>query len=445
MSSTQVVNSRFVALKICLNVIVHGRSLSATLNNNLTQLADPRARAFTQNLVLGSLRWHIRLDAIANQLIKKPLRAKDTDVKQLILLGLYQIIYMDTPEHAAVAETVGLVKKLKKNWAKGFVNSVLRNFLRDQPAILAAVDLKSAHKYSHPQWFTKAIKKAYPDLWQTILNANNKPAPIILRTNKMLQTRATLINLLAEQAIEAYAHSYGSQAIALTQGTNVSLLPTFINGGFSVQDAAAQLATDILQPQANEFILDACAAPGGKTCHLLESSNNQANLVALEKDPNRIDRLTQNLHRLALNATVKVGDASKVAQWWDGKLFDKILLDAPCSATGIIRRHPDIKWHRTAEDINALVLIQAQILTALWETLKVGGKLLYATCSVLPQENSEQLKNFINKTANAKQITLDVSWGIVPTNKIGRQILPCTNDKTASMDGFYYCLLEKTP
>jgi 16S rRNA (cytosine967-C5)-methyltransferase len=439
-------NSRFVALKICLNVIEHGRSLSQSLGEGLAQFQDRRERSFTQNLVLGTLRWQLRLEAIRAQLVKKPLKAKDEDVNQLILLGLYQIIYMDTPEHAAVSETVALTQKLRKGWARGFVNGILRNFLRDQQTILEAVDVKPAHKYSHPQWFTKTMRKQYPEHWQVILDANNLPAPITLRNNQMQQSREVLLGLLAEEGIEASAHQFCPEGIQLAQSTDVSQLPTFDEGGFSVQDGAAQQAAEILQPQADEWILDACAAPGGKTCHILEASNNQAKVFALEKEGERIERLSENLHRLDLNAEVEVGDASQPDDWWNGETFDKILLDAPCSATGIIRRHPDIKWHRTAEDIEALVILQGEILTALWSTLKVGGKLLYATCSVLPQENSEQIAHFLKQTADAKEIPIQHKhkWGLTPLNGIGQQILPGEQDKQSSnMDGFYYCLLKK--
>jgi 16S rRNA (cytosine967-C5)-methyltransferase len=444
-NQANIPNSRFIALKICLNVIEHGRSLSQVLGEGLAKCDDKRQRAFIQNLVLGTLRWQLRLEAIRGLLVKKPLKAKDEDINQLVLLGLYQILYMDTAEHAAVSETVALTKKLNKIWAKGLVNGILRNFLREQQNILAKVDIKPAHKYSHPQWFIKAMRINYPQKWQDILIANNLPAPIILRTNKMFQSRDELLSLLIEQKIAATAHMYCPEGIQLAKSTDISKLPTFEVGGFSVQDAAAQQAAKILQPQENELILDACAAPGGKICHLLEYSNNKAKLFALEKDPSRIERLSANLDRLCLTAEVKIGDASSSADWWNSKQFDKILLDAPCSATGIIRRHPDIKWHRTEKDINSLVELQATILNALWATLKIGGKLLYATCSVLPAENSEQLKIFIDKTIDAREIPLQVGWGIKPKNNIGRQILPGKqNDNISSnMDGFYYCLLEK--
>ncbi len=433
------VNSRYIALKICLTVIEQGRSLSQALAEGLAQFDDRRERAFTQNLVFGTLRWQERLEAIRSHLLKKPLKAKDEDVNQLILLGLYQILYMDTPEHAAVSETVNLTKSLKKPWARGLVNGVLRSFLREKDAICEEVDKKPAYRFAHPQWFTKAMRKAYPDHWEQILSANNEPAPLTLRVNPRIQTREAFLAGLAKNDIEADAHPKAPFGVVLAQSQDVTRLPSYDNGGFSVQDAAAQQAGTLLAPQAGEHILDACAAPGGKTTHLLELSDDQAQVFALEKEPERMERLSENLFRLDLHADLDVGDAAQPDDWWNGEAFDKILLDAPCSATGIIRRHPDIKWHRTPEDIDALVTTQAAILKALWPLLKPGGRLLYATCSVLPAENRDQMSAFLQATDDAREIAIDADWGLIINDAPGRQILPGLD----GMDGFYYCLLEK--
>ena len=431
-------NTRFIALKICLTVIESGRSLSQALPEGLAQFSDRRERNFTQNLVLGTLRWQVRLEAIRDHLVKKKLKDKDEDINQLILLGLYQILYMETPEHAAVSETVAIVPKLKKPWAKAFVNGVLRNFLREKEAICAEVDLKPAYRYAHPQWMVRELRKAYPNNWEDILAANNEIAPLTLRVNTIQQTREEFLEKLAEVEVEAIIHPTAPQGIILLQGVDIASLPTYEEGGFSVQDPAAQQAANILQPQPEERILDACAAPGGKTTHLLELSNNQAHVFALEKEPERLERLSENLYRLELEAEYQAGDASLPDTWWDGELFDKILLDAPCSATGIIRRHPDIKWHRTEEDIEELVVIQASILKALWPLLKPGGKLLYATCSVLPHENTRQMQSFLAEEASAKEIEIEANWG-QDSSTPGRQIFPGSN----GMDGFFYCLIEK--
>ncbi|MBO1926467.1 16S rRNA (cytosine(967)-C(5))-methyltransferase RsmB [Thiomicrorhabdus sp. 6S2-11] len=431
-------HTRFVALKMCLQVVEHGRSLSQVLPEGLAQFSDKRERSFVQNLVLGTLRWQFRLMAIRSQLLKKKLKAKDEDVNQLILLGLFQILHTETAEHAAVSETVNVTAKLKKPWAKGLVNGILRNFMREKDAICAEVDLKPAQKYSHPQWFFKAMRKAYPEHWQEILEANNQIAPLTLRNNALEQSRDELLQAFAEADIQASEHPHCQQGIVLEQSTDITQLPTYDEGGFSVQDAAAQQAAQILQPQAGQKILDACAAPGGKTAHLLEYANADLDLLALEKEPERLDRLAENLHRLGLECDYRVGDASQASDWWDGQPFDKILLDAPCSATGIIRRHPDIKWHRIPEDIEELVEIQQKILDELWQTLKPGGQMLYATCSVLPQENREQMQAFLERTNDAEMIPLAVDWGW-QDSEIGRQILPGQD----GMDGFYYCLLQK--
>ncbi|MBF6057528.1 MULTISPECIES: 16S rRNA (cytosine(967)-C(5))-methyltransferase RsmB [Thiomicrorhabdus] len=438
MNAKSEINSRYVALKMCLSVIENGRSLSQVLPEGLAQFHDGRDRSFTQNIVLGVLRWQLRLQAICDQLLKKKLKAKDEDVNQLILLGLYQILYMDTPDHAAVSETVALVGKLKKPWAKGLVNGVLRNFLRDRETLCAEVDLKPSQAYSHPQWFFKAMRKAYPQQWQEILTANNEIAPITLRNNRLQQSRETLLDLLNAEEKISEAHPQCPNGIGLSRSMDITALPGFEDGAFSVQDGAAQQAAELLQPQPGEHVLDACAAPGGKTAHLLEYSGGQLDLLAIEKEPERLERLAENLHRLGLECDYQVGDASEPEDWWDQRPFDKILLDAPCSATGIIRRHPDIKWHRTEEDIDALCDLQAQILKALWPLVKPGGRLLYATCSVLPQENGLQIRRFLLETADAQEIPIEVEWGL-SQELPGRQILPGDN----GMDGFYYCLLEK--
>ncbi|MDX1351901.1 MAG: 16S rRNA (cytosine(967)-C(5))-methyltransferase RsmB [Thiomicrorhabdus sp.] len=438
-ASTSGLNSRFIALKICLTVIQNGRSLSQSLPEGLAQFQDRRERSFTQNLVIGTLRWQARLEAIREQLLKKPLKEKDEDINQLILIGLYQILYMETPEHAAVSETVAIVQKLKKPWAKALVNGVLRNFLREQKTLCEQADLKPAHKYSHPQWLFKKLRKAYPDDWQSIMQANNEIAPLTLRVNVLQQSREAFLERLQNQGIAAKAHATAPQGVVLENSTDITQLPTYEDGGFSVQDGAAQQAANLLQPKANERILDACAAPGGKTTHLLELSQNQSRVFALEKEPERIERLAENLHRLELEAEYQVGDASCPDEWWDKQLFDKILLDAPCSATGIIRRHPDIKWHRTPEDIETLVATQASILKALWPTLKPGGQLLYATCSVLPEENTLQMQNFLQNEPRAKVIPLELE-ATLTFDTPGNQYLP----GRLGMDGFFYCLLEKS-
>ncbi len=436
-TETEGVQTRFSALKMTLNVLEDGRSLSSVLPEGLAQF-DGRERGFVQNLVLGTLRWQLRLEGIRSQLIKKPLKAKDEDVNQLIIIGLFQILYTSIPAHAAVSSTVEVTKRLKKPWARGVVNGVLRNFMRNQEEICAAADVKPSIQFSHPQWFFKAVRKAYPEAWQTILSANNEIAPLTLRNNIRSQPLEQYSTLLDELNIAHQRHPLCQQGIMLEQSCDIAQLPGFEDGAFSVQDGAAQQAGQILAPQIGERILDACAAPGGKTSHILEYSDNKANVLALEKEPERIERLAENLYRLDLQCDYQVADARDLDAWWDQQPFDKILLDAPCSATGIIRRHPDIKWHRTEEDIQSLTEIQADILQTLWTTLKPNGHLLYATCSVLPQENSDQIKAFVQNRDDVEviQVTSDKVENVA---EFGWQILP----GQLGMDGFYYCLLKK--
>lgn len=431
--------SRQLALKALLQVTQHGQSLSKVMPEVLAKIADRRDRAFCQNLVFGCLRWYDRLVAIRAQLLDKPMRAKDEDVNSLILLALYQILYLDTPSHAAVAETLKVAQKLKKPWAKGLLNGLLRRFIREQDALLANLPATPAIVHAHPQWLVDQLAQAYPNDYLELLAANNSNPLITLRVNRYLCQFDAFHQQLTDAGILAEPHPASADALVLQQPTDITSLPGYTEGWFSVQDLAAQQAARLLAPIPGERLLDACAAPGGKTTHLLEFAQNQLALTALDKDASRLDRVAENLARLQLHASLKAADAAKLADWWDGQLFDKILLDAPCSASGIIRRHPDIKVHRHPEDIAALLPIQAGLLNQLWTTLKPGGRLLYATCSVLPQENTEQISAFLAAHADAQLILINLPAGLTSASALGWQILP----GQAGMDGFYYALLEK--
>ena len=432
-------NPRLAALRALLQVRQQGQSLSQVLPAMLAKIEEGRDRGFAQNLLFGTLRHYWSLCETRDRLIAKPLKQKDEDVNSLILIALYQIIHLDTPPHAAVSETVKLSQKLKKPWARGLINAVLRNFLRQQDT---GSDTKQSEQaeYNHPQWFIDQVKQHYPQDWQNLLQQNNQSAPIYLRVNARRYKRDDYLQKLKEHGIEAQAHPLSASAITLNKAQDITQLPEFDQGAISVQDIAAQQAAWILVPKAGERILDACAAPGGKTCHLLELSDNQAQVVAIEKDEQRIERLQQNLARLKLNAQCQQGDAAEPASWWDGELFDKILLDAPCSASGIIRRHPDIKHHRRAQDSEALLPLQAKMLSALWPLLKPQGYLLYATCSVLTQENAQQIEHFLNQHPEAKLCALDRQNQAPSHAQTGWQLLPGQQ----GMDGFYYALLQKT-
>ena len=429
-------NVRTAAAKVLGEVISHGHSLSAALPQWQERVAD-KDRALLQELCYGVLRWYQRLDAIAEKLLTKSLKRKDSDVRCLLLLGLYQLIYLRVPDHASVSETVAAAGKLRKPWARGLTNAVLRGYQRQSEALLAEVDADETVRLSHPAWFVDMLRETYPNHWQAILDANNQYPPMCLRVNCQKIARDEYLQQLDEQGIAAEPLIYSDDGLMLTQSVDVELLPRFSEGWASVQDSAAQLAALLLDAKPGERVLDACAAPGGKTAHVLERQPDLAEMVALDSDKHRLQRLEENFKRLDLSANVVVADAAVTDSWWDGQLFDRIMLDAPCSASGVIRRHPDIKLLRRAEDIAQLAEIQGQILRALWPLLKPGGILLYVTCSVLPQENVQQLQQFCTECAGAQEEPIQADWGVAQI--FGRQILPGQD----GMDGFYYARLRK--
>lgn len=429
-------NVRAVAAKTIQEVAYKGRSLS-TLLPQAQEQCKPRDRALLQELCYGALRYHFRLSQLLKLQMSKALKAKDGDIESLLIVGLYQLIYMRTPGHAAVSETVSAVQELKKGWAKGLINGVLRNCQRNLEELQSQADENYSSQYAHPGWLIERLQRAWPNEWQQILQANNQYPPMTLRVNSSQQNRDEYLALLIEQQTNATASQYSHCAITLEKPTDVGLLPGFANGTVSVQDAAAQLSAQLLDAQPGERILDACAAPGGKTCHILELQPKLTELLAIDCEAERLKRVEENLSRLKLQAKLCCADASDPNSWWDEQLFDRILLDAPCSATGVIRRHPDIKLLRHDSDIDALVTLQQQILEALWPLVKKGGRLLYATCSVLPEENSQQLVNFLHRHPEAREITIDEAWG--RSCEVGRQILP----GELGMDGFYYGCLER--
>ncbi|CAH0532273.1 Ribosomal RNA small subunit methyltransferase B [Vibrio stylophorae] len=423
-------NIRAVAAQVIYQVVDQGQSLSQALPQAQQQVA-PRDQALLQEICYGVLRWLPRFEAIANQLMDKPLKGKQRVLHHLILVGLYQLSQMRIPAHAAVAETVAAAQALKAPRLKGLINAVLRNFQRQQAELEAQADSRDSGRYGHPGWLLKGLQHTYPEQWQQIVAANNTKAPMWLRVNRQHHSRAQYLALLQAEGIEATPHSQADDALMLSKPCDVQTLPGFAQGWVSVQDAAAQLAVNYLEPQNGEYILDACAAPGGKTCHILERAP-EAKVVAIDADENRLKRVFENLNRLQLNAEVIHADASNPAAWHHGPQFDRILLDAPCSATGVIRRHPDIKWLRRGEDIDALAELQQAIFDAMWQQLKPGGTLVYATCSVMAQENHLQVARFLQSHADARLTLGDPC-------QPGRQIVPGEEN----MDGFYYAVLVK--
>lgn len=429
-------NTRAIAAQLLTNVIGERQSLTTTLNVLPKLIADQREQNFIRELCFGVMRWHIRLSAIAAQLLKKPWQKKDHDLAALVLIGLYQLIYLRTPTHAAVAETVAATMPLNKAWAKGLVNALLREFIRQEQALTLTIDQESFRRYSHPRWLCKLIMQHWPNEATAILQANNQIAPLTLRINLAKITRDDYFSLLAAANIAAKKTIFSEAGIVLAQHVMVSELPGYQQGWFVVQDQAAQFSASLLELQSGMRVLDACAAPGGKTTAILTACPQLAEVVALDHDAERLTKVTENLQRLQLTATVKTGDASNLA-WWDNKLFDRILLDAPCSATGVIRRHPDIKFLRQKEDLLKLTQLQQKILTNLWQTLKPGGLLVYATCSILPLENADNILHFLQSHPDAHHQIINADWG--QPVAYGRQVLTGDNE----MDGFYYCCLRK--
>ncbi|MBD3671333.1 MAG: 16S rRNA (cytosine(967)-C(5))-methyltransferase RsmB, partial [Gammaproteobacteria bacterium] len=332
--------ARPLAIKILLEVLDRGRSLSSALPTHLPK-ADEGERGLCQEISYGVLRYYYRLDAIAGELLDKPLKAKDEDVHLLILIGLYQLLYLRISDHAAVSETVNVTKPLKKPWARGLVNALLRRFLREREAILKKVDADEEGRSAHPNWYIDRLKSSWPDHWQQVLEANNAYPPMTLRANARQVSREAYLEQLLAANIEATPAPHTSHGITLAQAVGVERLPGFAEGRVSVQDAAAQLCGSLLGAEAGERILDACAAPGGKLAQLLESSP-EVEAVAVDIDADRVARIEENLERLHLQAELITADVADTGKWWDGKPFDRILLDAPCPASGVIRRHPDI-------------------------------------------------------------------------------------------------------
>lgn len=429
-------NTRAIAARALQRVSYQGESLTDIFQHSSIQNLSVRDQAWVRNVCFGAVRWHGRLGAILRELLDKSIKAADKDIECLLRLGLYQIIYQRTPDHAAVSETVQATRALKKVWAGSFVNGVLRHFLREQDAILAKADQVESAQYSFPTWLTDRIKQAWPQEWQAIMQASNEHPPLTLRVNALFATREQYLVSLQQNNIQAEPLAQAEMGIHLPEALAVTDLPDFAKGSVSVQDAAAQQAAVLLDCMAKMRVLDACAAPGGKTCHLLERYPD-IDLLAVDNSGKRIQQVYENLTRLNLQAAVKVADAINSQAWWDGRAFDRILLDAPCSATGVIRRHPDIKLLRKKTDIATLQQQQAALLQALWKVLKPGGLLLYATCSILPEENNLQVEQFLKNQPDARVKEIEAIWGRALS--VGRQILPGEQ----GMDGFYYALLAK--
>lgn len=409
-----------------LDQVFAGRNLTTTLENIFRKHPNitPQQRAVAQDLSYGSLRFYGQAEALLTQLLEKPL--SDQRLECLLLVALYQLNHDKAAAHTVVDQAVKAASQFKKSWAKGLVNAVLRNFLRRKDELLQNIARNEVALYSYPQWWIDKLKFQYPADWQAILAAGNAHPPMTLRVNQRRVSVADYCRKLADAGLEA--HAVGNYGIALVKPLPVDKLPGFAQGEVSVQDYGAQFAAPLLDMRDGMRVLDACCAPGGKTGHILESAD--VNLVAVDSDSERLQRTQSNLQRLGLAAQLLAGDAANPSSWWDGVPFDRILADVPCTASGIVRRHVDIKWLRRETDIGSFATQQAAILSSLWQLLANGGKLLYVTCSIFLEENQAQIDQFLQKQADAKQIPL-----LHPQHG---QLQPCTEH-----DGFFYALLEK--
>ena len=411
--------------------VVSGGVSLAALEPEAADL-NQRDRSLLRAMLAGSLRWHHRFEWQLARLLDKPLKRRDSDLAALLRIGLTQLQVLRIPDHAAVSATVAASALLGLSHARGLVNAVLRRYLRERESLAEEGEQHEVARFSHPQWLIDALKRDWPDDFESILEAGNAPPPLWLRINRHRTTRGDYLELLADAGIEATAGVPPfDDAILVAEPCPVERLPGFGDGLASVQDAAAQLAAGLLDLRPGQRVLDACAAPGGKTAHILERCDALDEVVALESDANRLSQVTDNLERLGLDATLVAGNAALPDTWYDGRPFDRILVDAPCSATGVIRRHPDIKVLRRSTDLGPLAERQRGIVEALWPLLAPGGRMLYVTCSVLRAENQGVVEAFVAKTPGAE---------IAPFGTENHfQRLP----GETNTDGFYYACLGK--
>ncbi|SFR94494.1 16S rRNA (cytosine967-C5)-methyltransferase [Dyella sp. OK004] len=428
-------DTRALAAQALAEVALRGASLRDAMERYAPKLQDSRDRALLMALLSDGARWWLRFDAALDRLLEKPLRQKEPAIHALLVLGLVQLEILQLPEYAAVAATVQATRALQRPRMAGLVNAILRRWQRERAELLVALDAKPQTRHAHPAWLAKTIARDWPEHADAIMAADNREPPLMLRANARRTQRDALIERLQADGYSAEAHPWLADGIVLPHSADVTRMPGFAEGLFAVQDGAAQVAADLADVHDGQRVLDACAAPGGKACHLLERADIA--LTALEFDAGRATRIRQNLERLGLRADVVIGDAGEPANWWDGQAFDRILIDAPCSATGVLRRRPDVRLHRRDSDIPAMAAQQQRILDALWPLLAPGGKLVYITCSLLRAENEAIVEAFLAGQADAEAVAFTLLAG--HPAKPGWQILPGDGD----LDGMYYAVLGK--
>ncbi|MGB5834324.1 MAG: 16S rRNA (cytosine(967)-C(5))-methyltransferase RsmB [Thiohalocapsa sp.] len=429
---------RAAAAQSVHGVRVEGRSLTDAISHTVSKFNE-RDTALLQALCFGTLRLLPRLDALTALLLARPLQPGDRILRDLMAVGLYQLTSMRIPEHAAVAATVGAARTLGRPWAAGLINAMLRRFQRERPSLVASIEDDPGARWLLPEWLLARLRQSWPLHWQSIADACNAQAPMTLRVNQSRTSIHDYLVLLTGQGLSARPANVLRSALSLDQAVSTRALPGFADGLVSVQDASAQLAAGLLDARAGDRVLDACAAPGGKTAHILERGPGGIEVTAVDVDAERLTTLTENLDRLDLTARVIAADATHASPDWPGAPYQRILLDAPCSATGVIRRHPDIKWLRRDSDIATLAAKQRAMFDSLWQLLAPGGRMVYATCSLLPNENDAQVRAFLQRNTDALERPIEAAWGL--TRHPGRQLFP----EPGGGDGFYYAVLEKSP
>ena len=428
-------NSRAIVAKILCSLLIDRGSLNTLLGNH----KDHPEFSLIQESSYGCCRWYFALESLLEQLLNKPLKKQDLDIKCLMICALYQLRELEVAEYAVINESVSAVLIFKKPWAKGLVNAVLRGYQRKKDELEKALTASQPNgDLAFPRWLDSEIRGQWPEQALSIFHNSNQRPPMTLRVNLAKNSREQYLESLAQAGIGATAGGLSDSAVYLDKPTPVTDLPGFVEGKVSVQDEASQLVPNLLQLEPAQHVLDACAAPGGKSCHILESEDSLTRMTSIDISQSKLDRIRENFDRLGVESNLVAADASELETWWDGIQFDRILLDAPCSATGVIRRHPDIKLLRKPEQAKSLAEIQSTLLTKLWTCLKPGGLLLYTTCSLLRQENEETIKRFLDSTDSAKYEAITADWGVECS--FGRQLLPGTN---SGPDGFFYAVLQK--
>jgi len=435
MNAAAGAEARLVAARALATVLDHRVNLGEALADLDRQLTDGRDRALVRRICNRVLRDYPALEWRLSQLLRKPLPRKAREIHFLLLLALDQLIEGREPAHAVVHASVAAARSAGQHHLSGLVNAVLRNQQRRAEELEARMPLEPALRLGYPAWLLDMIQHDWPDHWQAIAEAGNRKPPIWLRVNRRRSTPDKLCRKLAANGIEAAASPRFADALRLDHPARVSSLPGYAEGEFSVQDAGAQAAAALLELEDGQRVLDACAAPGGKAAHILECAN--VTLTALELDQHRAERIGQTFHRLGLNGRVVIGDAATPEVWAGTDRFDRILVDAPCSATGVLRRHPDIRWQRQPGDIEENARLQSRILDSLWPLLAPGGLLVYASCSILHAENRDQARDFIARHADAQSYEVELEDAVATDP--GRQILPGSLDR----DGFYYVRLRR--